>query len=372
MDSLPLATPGKPANILGKCQFVVECQHFFFLCAPSYSPEHRSWISQTIRLGTQSSRQPGLLTLLGEELTPLCSLREQPPQDCLTLDTSGKFRGPQSHPHFRPASYKFGGAQDHPQVWSFAKITHISQESSTLCMFIFYSERIQIETSQRERPQGRDWEGLNGNFQLSPLHGDTNSISSSWAACDNMPRVLPARALEALVSSVSWGSTTYWPHGWPLVSKPSGSFSFTSSGGGNSYQPVPETSSQITLKGCPALSEVAEVPRQTKPPIRQAIPGAKPFFCCSVTQSCPTLWDPMDGSMPGLPVLHHLPEFAQTQVHWSWWCHPTISFSVAPFSSCLQPFPASGSFPRSRLFSAGSQSIGASASASVLPMNIQG
>ena len=53
------------------------------------------------------------------------------------------------------------------------------------------------------------------------------------------------------------------------------------------------------------------------------------------------------------------------------WCHPTISSSVAPFSSCLQSFPASGSFPVSQLFASGGQSIGASASASVLPMNIQ-
>ena len=53
-------------------------------------------------------------------------------------------------------------------------------------------------------------------------------------------------------------------------------------------------------------------------------------------------------------------------------CHPTISFSVTPFSSCLQSFPASGSFPMSQLFASGGQSIGASASASasVLPMNI--
>ena len=53
------------------------------------------------------------------------------------------------------------------------------------------------------------------------------------------------------------------------------------------------------------------------------------------------------------------------------WCHPTISSSVVPFSSCLQSFPASGSFPMSQFFVSGNQSIGASASASVLPMNIQ-
>ena len=53
------------------------------------------------------------------------------------------------------------------------------------------------------------------------------------------------------------------------------------------------------------------------------------------------------------------------------WCHPTILWSVIPFSSCLQSFPASGSFPMSQLFASGGPSIGALASASVLPMNIQ-
>ena len=55
----------------------------------------------------------------------------------------------------------------------------------------------------------------------------------------------------------------------------------------------------------------------------------------------------------------------------SWWFHPTISSSVIPFSSCLQYFPASGSFPMSQFFSSSGQSIGVSASASLLPMNIQ-
>ena len=54
------------------------------------------------------------------------------------------------------------------------------------------------------------------------------------------------------------------------------------------------------------------------------------------------------------------------------WCHPTVSSSVIPFSSCRQSFPASGSFPMSRIFTSGGQSIGASASPSVLSMNVQG
>ena len=55
----------------------------------------------------------------------------------------------------------------------------------------------------------------------------------------------------------------------------------------------------------------------------------------------------------------------------SWWCHPAISSSVIPFSSCLQSFPALGSFQMSQLIASGGQNIGISASASVLPMNIQ-
>ena len=55
----------------------------------------------------------------------------------------------------------------------------------------------------------------------------------------------------------------------------------------------------------------------------------------------------------------------------SLWCHPSISSSVVPFSSCPQSFPASGSFPMSQLFASGGQSIGVSASTSVLPMNTQ-
>ena len=55
----------------------------------------------------------------------------------------------------------------------------------------------------------------------------------------------------------------------------------------------------------------------------------------------------------------------------SQWCHPTISSSVSPFSSCLQPFLASGSFPVSQFFTSGGQNTGVSSSAAVLPMNIQ-
>ena len=82
------------------------------------------------------------------------------------------------------------------------------------------------------------------------------------------------------------------------------------------------------------------------------------------------LCEPMDCSTLDFPVLHHLPEFAPT-CPLSRWCHPTISSSVVPFSSWLRSFPASGSFQMNQLFASGGQSIGVSAWASVLPMNIQ-
>ena len=88
----------------------------------------------------------------------------------------------------------------------------------------------------------------------------------------------------------------------------------------------------------------------------------------SVAQSCPTLSNPMDCSMSGFPVHHQLPELAQTHVHW---VSNAILSPVILFSSCHQSFPTSGSFQMSQFFASGGQSIGASASASVLPMNIQ-
>ena len=91
----------------------------------------------------------------------------------------------------------------------------------------------------------------------------------------------------------------------------------------------------------------------------------------SVAQSCPTICNPMDCSTPGFPIHHQLPEFTQTHVHQVSDAiqpsHPLLS----PFSSSLQSFPALGSFPMNQFFTSGGQSIGVSASASVLPMNIQ-
>ena len=83
--------------------------------------------------------------------------------------------------------------------------------------------------------------------------------------------------------------------------------------------------------------------------------------CCSVAKSCPIVFSLRDYSTPRFPVLRYLPEFADS-CPLSQWCYPNISSSVTPFS-CLQSFPASGSFPVGQLFTSGGQSTGASASA---------
>ena len=72
------------------------------------------------------------------------------------------------------------------------------------------------------------------------------------------------------------------------------------------------------------------------------------------------------------PCLSPTPRVHSDSRPWSWWCHPAISSSVVPFSSCPQSLPASESFPMSQLFAWGGQSIRVSALASVLPMNTQG
>ena len=92
----------------------------------------------------------------------------------------------------------------------------------------------------------------------------------------------------------------------------------------------------------------------------------------SVTQLCPTLCDPMNNSMPRLPVHHQTPGVYPNSCPLSRWCHPTISSFVFPFSSCPQSFPTSKSFPMIQLFASGDQSTGALLSASVLPGSIQG
>ena len=92
------------------------------------------------------------------------------------------------------------------------------------------------------------------------------------------------------------------------------------------------------------------------------------LFCHSVVSD--SLW-PRDLQHARLPFPLLSPQVCSNSCPLSRWCHPTISSSIVPFSSCLQSFPASGSFQVSWLFTSDDQVIGASASASVLPMNTQ-
>ena len=98
------------------------------------------------------------------------------------------------------------------------------------------------------------------------------------------------------------------------------------------------------------------------------------FLFCSVQFSRSVMSDslrPHGLQHARIPCSSPTPRVYSDSYRLSWWCHPTISSSVVPFSSHLQSFPASGSFQMSQFFASGGQSIGVSASASVLPMNIQ-
>ena len=90
------------------------------------------------------------------------------------------------------------------------------------------------------------------------------------------------------------------------------------------------------------------------------------LFSCSVMSNS---FQPLELQHTRLPCPSPSPRVCSNSSLLSRWCHPTILSSVIPFSSCLQSFPASGSFPMSQFFISSGQSIGASASTSVLPMN---
>ena len=91
-------------------------------------------------------------------------------------------------------------------------------------------------------------------------------------------------------------------------------------------------------------------------------------FSCSVVSD--SLW-PHKPQHARPPYPSPIPRVHPNSCPLSQWCHPTISFAVIPSSSCPQSFPASGSFPMSKLFTSVGQSIGVSASTAVLPMNTQ-
>ena len=110
-------------------------------------------------------------------------------------------------------------------------------------------------------------------------------------------------------------------------------------------------------------------------PSGKPLSNSRPYFQFSLVQlNCSVMSNtlrPHGLQHARLPCPLPTPGACSNSCPSSWWCHPTISSSVIPFSSCLQSFPASGSFPMSQLFASGGQSIGVSALASILPMNTQ-
>ena len=131
---------------------------------------------------------------------------------------------------------------------------------------------------------------------------------------------------------------------------------------------IPTTSCVTSVQfSCSVVSDSLQ-PHSNQINYQQDSPTSVQFS--SVTQSCLTLW-PHGLQHARLPYLSPTPRTYSNSCPLSRWCHPTISSSVVPFSSHLRSFPTSGSFQTSQLFKSGGQSIGVSASASVLPMNIQ-
>ena len=112
---------------------------------------------------------------------------------------------------------------------------------------------------------------------------------------------------------------------------------------------------------------VVRVTKRSHTPFTQFPPIVS---CYLVTKSSPTLYNPMTAAHQA-PLFFTISRSLLDSCPLSQWCYPIISSSVTPFSSCPQSFPESESFPVSRLFTSGGQSTGASALASVLPINIE-
>ena len=108
--------------------------------------------------------------------------------------------------------------------------------------------------------------------------------------------------------------------------------------------------------------------KDQKTKIMASVPISSVQFSCSIMSDS---MQPCGLKHGRLPWPSPTPRVYSNSCPLSWWCHPTISSSVIPFSSCLQFFPASGTFPMNQLFTSVGHSIGVSVSASVFPMNIQ-
>ena len=168
--------------------------------------------------------------------------------------------------------------------------------------------------------------------------------SDTWAS-GGPGNTRPPSIIEKWAGSVAWPREQYSEMGKCLLTPPS-------------HWPKHKTEEALGRGGGPpALEKTVQALRsQVQVRLHRQMHA---LCCCSVAKSCLTLGDPMHCSTPGLSVLHY-PGIYSNSCPLSQRCHPTIFSFVAPFSSCLQSFPASEFFPMSQLFPSG---IGASASA---------
>ena len=136
---------------------------------------------------------------------------------------------------------------------------------------------------------------------------------------------------------------------------------------------MPQTNQWWMDRRRPSVAQSSDFWRKVKTRKFSVKPPPLPTFS-SVQFSCSVVSDslrPHESQHARPPCPSQTPGVYPNSYPLSRWCHPAISSSVVPFSSCPQSLPASGAFPMSQLFASGGQSIGVSASASVLPMNTQ-
>ena len=173
---------------------------------------------------------------------------------------------------------------------------------------------------------------------------------------------------------VLWFKNPLWGYLWVWHSAPTLPHESVTSRGKKMPPPVTGSSCRwcyVTythqeIVTCPALSRQSGLWNKELLWQREC----KELFSFSSVTQCPTLW-PYESQHARPPCPSPTPRVYSDSCPLSRWCHPTISSSVIPFSSRLLSFPASGSLQMSQLFAPGGQSIGVSASALVLPMNVQ-
>ena len=240
-------------------------------------------------------------------------------------------------------------------------------------------ERVRPDSATKQQQQHRCWNKL----RAVKSHAQVRAVGK-WHHRD--PRTLSAEATLLTLTPGTEGKPR--PALDPLAAKPSWSYSCTESlllwwscsGSRRRYPPKgwlwssrrAEKEDEILVKTShfiiPVWHLVWSLSGWLEKIFKHVVSLQSVQFSCSVLSDS---WRPHGLQHARPPCPSPTLEVYSSSCPFSWWCHPTTSSSVVPFSSHLQSFPASGSFQMSQLYASGGQSIGVSASASVLPMNIQ-